>query len=103
MSPGIPSEKSVDDALEAAYNYAKSRNFNRILLGGRSVGTGPVCRLARKICSQTSPEFAGLILWSPIASVKESCANVAGAGVNGTITEFPLTAARYKSKVKKIK
>lgn len=29
--------------------------------------------------------------------------HVTGAGINGTITEFPLTAARYKSKVKKKK
>jgi hypothetical protein len=86
-SPGIPSERSADESTRAAYAYAKSKNFERILLGGRSVGTGPICRLARKVCLESSPEFAGIILWSPIVSVKESCANLAGATISSLLGE----------------
>ena len=62
----VPSEKSLYDDIETVFLYL-TENLNvssdRIILYGRSIGSGPSCYLAEKY------NVAGVILHSPIMSV----------------------------------
>ena len=61
----IPSEQSLYDDIETVYLYLTENlnvDANRIILYGRSIGSGPSCYLAEKY------EVGGVILHSPIMS-----------------------------------
>lgn len=62
----VPSEKSLYDDIETVFLYL-TENLNvtsdRIILYGRSIGSGPSCYLAEKY------NVAGVILHSPLMSV----------------------------------
>mmetsp|Transcript_23117 Transcript_23117/g.35671 ORF Transcript_23117/g.35671 Transcript_23117/m.35671 type:complete len:297 (+) Transcript_23117:117-1007(+) len=68
LSPSMePSEDACYADIEAAYKYLINNGTpsERIVLYGRSVGTGPSCHLASLI----GPRLGGLILHSPFTSV----------------------------------
>lgn len=61
----VPAEQSLYDDIETVYLYlTENLNIspNRLILYGRSIGSGPSCYLAEKF------EVAGVILHSPIMS-----------------------------------
>lgn len=62
------SEEIITKDSEAVLNYLVDKckiSLNRILVMGRSLGSGPACWIANKY------EVAGLILISPFTSIKE--------------------------------
>mmetsp|Transcript_79204 Transcript_79204/g.153170 ORF Transcript_79204/g.153170 Transcript_79204/m.153170 type:complete len:268 (-) Transcript_79204:97-900(-) len=68
FSEGTPSEENCILAIDAAYEYLLD-HFppNRIVVFGRSIGTGPTVDLAMR-----HPEIRGVVLQSPL----ESCGRV---------------------------
>lgn len=68
FSTGRPSEENCYESIEAAYEYLL-QHFppNRIILFGRSIGTGPTVELGVR-----HPEIRGMVLQSPM----ESCGRV---------------------------
>jgi acetyl esterase/lipase len=86
-SPGRSTEQSIDKAIEEGYRYARQNGFEKIVLVGRSLGCGPVARLARKLSERSAKEFYGLILWSSIISVRNSCANLTSEAFSRLIAE----------------
>ena len=61
-SPGKPSESGCYDAIDASYQHLTEKLEilpNKIVVWGRSLGTGPSCYLAEK------EKFGGLILETP--------------------------------------
>jgi len=68
FSEGTPTEETCYESIEAAYEYLL-QHFppNRIILFGRSIGTGPTVELAVR-----HPELRGVVLQSPM----ESCGRV---------------------------
>lgn len=68
---GNPSEEQCYRDIDAAYAYLRRTlkiPAEKILLYGRSVGTGPSCYLASRL-SQAGERIGGLILHSPFLSV----------------------------------
>jgi fermentation-respiration switch protein FrsA (DUF1100 family) len=66
-SPGAPSERSIREALLAAYDHLASQpdvDRGRIFVHGRSLGGGPACALARE------RPVAALILESTFTSLR---------------------------------
>jgi fermentation-respiration switch protein FrsA (DUF1100 family) len=66
-SGGSPSEKSISEAVLAAYDAMLKRDDidpGQIVAFGRSVGSGPACKLARE------RPLAALILQSPFTSTR---------------------------------
>ncbi len=80
LSEGKPSEQNCLEAIDAIYQYATGelqRSPDRILVWGRSLGTGPSCYLASK------EKVGGLILETPFLSAFR------------TITEIPVLPWDY--------
>ncbi|CAE7887337.1 ABHD17A [Symbiodinium necroappetens] len=76
FSEGEPSEENCIQCIDAAYAYLLQHFApNRIVLFGRSIGTGPTVDLAVR-----HPEIRGVILQSPI----ESC----GRAVFGNLASW---------------
>lgn len=72
-SPGVPYERSVDRHVTVAYGYLTEElrlASESIVLFGRSLGSGPVCRLAQRL-QEMGSTVGGVILHSPFISVKE--------------------------------
>ena len=72
-SPGVPYERSVDRHVMVAYTYLVEElrlNPESIVLFGRSLGSGPVCRLAQRL-QELGEKLGGVILHSPFVSVRE--------------------------------
>jgi uncharacterized protein len=72
-STGVPSEKSIQQALAAGYDWAVSQpqiDPRRVIGYGRSLGGGAVCALARVRA------LAALVLESTFTSVKDVAAEV---------------------------
>eukprot|EP01038_Epipyxis_sp_PR26KG_P008318 gene8318-11253_t len=68
---GFPSEQNCYDDIDAAYNYLtteKNISSDKIVLYGRSLGSGPSCYLAERL-SKENIRLGGLILQSPFLSV----------------------------------
>ncbi|KAH9075164.1 hypothetical protein LEN26_007908 [Aphanomyces euteiches] len=71
ISVGIPSEEAIFSDIEAAFAYlvtVKKTPAHRIILYGRSLGTGPTCYLAAKQSKLQNP-IGGVILQSPLLSI----------------------------------
>lgn len=84
-----PSEENCYADIEAAYKYLTEIelvNPSRIILYGRSVGSGPSCYLAQKLSNTETDRIAGLILHSPFLSV---CRVVIDMGFEMTCDLFP--------------
>lgn len=70
---GTAHEESVNTVVKAAVKYCtKFLNVpqSRMIIMGRSIGTGPATMMARLMSSQGGPP-AGLVLQSPYASIRE--------------------------------
>lgn len=68
--PIVPSEACVYNDILSAYDYLSTRLGilpNKIILYGRSVGSGPTCFLGQKLSLEGTP-CAGIILQSPLLS-----------------------------------
>ena len=68
---GEPSEENCNKCIEAAYKYLRQNRKiepSKIVLYGRSVGSGPTCFLAAKT-SEAGDPVAGIILHSPFLSI----------------------------------
>ncbi|KAL3815595.1 hypothetical protein ACHAXA_007127 [Cyclostephanos tholiformis] len=75
-----PSENMIYRNIEAAYRYlTRVRNIppHKIILYGRSLGSGPACYLAAKTSLSGDP-VGGLILHSPFLSVYKVVADLNG-------------------------
>ena len=87
IAEGEPSEKNCYECIDAAYRYlAEGRQSfhgdengtlrlrspavdpSRIVLYGRSLGTGPTVDLAARLLSENDCRFAAVILQSPLVS-----------------------------------
>ena len=72
-SPGAPYERSVDRHVMVAYSYLTEELRlapESIVLFGRSLGSGPVCRLAQRL-QELGEKVGGVILHSPFTSVRD--------------------------------
>ena len=72
-SPGVSYERSVDRHVMVAYNYLVEDLRlapESVVLFGRSLGSGPVCRLALRL-QELGEKVGGVILHSPFVSVRE--------------------------------
>ena len=72
-SPGVSYERSVDRHVMCAYEYLVADlgyKPENIVLFGRSLGSGPVCRLAARLQDE-GERVGGVILHSPFISVRE--------------------------------
>ncbi|KAJ1484090.1 Alpha/Beta hydrolase protein, partial [Baffinella frigidus] len=68
VAPGVPNEVSINENIRACYDFAvHGLNWDplKVLLFGRSIGTGPAIQLASEL------PVGGLILVSPYSSIKE--------------------------------
>lgn len=85
-----PSEENCYADIEAAYHYLtelESVPPQRIILYGRSLGSGPSCYLAQKLSRENdNVNIAGLILHSPFLSV---CRVVVDMGFTWSTDMFP--------------
>ena len=67
-----PSEENCYENINAAYEHLTTIEMIRpqdVVLYGRSVGSGPSCYLAEKLCKYKENQIGGLILHSPFLSV----------------------------------
>jgi pimeloyl-ACP methyl ester carboxylesterase len=84
-----PSEDNCYADIEAAYKHLTEVELvcpTRIVLYGRSVGSGPSCYLAQKLNKDRGDHLAGLILHSPFLSV---CRVVIDMGFEMSYDVFP--------------
>ena len=80
LSTGTPSEESCYESIDTVYQYLLNelgRSPERILIWGRSLGTGPSCYLA------SQQKVGGIILETPFTSAFR------------TVTEIPLLPWDY--------
>ena len=71
MDQGTPCETQCYRDIDAAYSYLRTKlkiPAEKIVLYGRSVGTGPTCYLASSL-AQKGEALGGMILHSPFMSV----------------------------------
>jgi len=83
-----PSEENCYADIEAACDYLTKIEdvaYDRIILYGRSLGSGPTCYLAEKATKQNKP-FAGVILHCPFLSI---CRVVLDMGYQFPTDYFP--------------
>jgi pimeloyl-ACP methyl ester carboxylesterase/2-polyprenyl-6-methoxyphenol hydroxylase-like FAD-dependent oxidoreductase len=71
-----PSVEACDAAVAAGLRLAGPHR--RVLLVGRSLGTGSASRAARRAGPELGERLVGLMLWSPMTSVAGIAANVVG-------------------------
>lgn len=83
-SPGVSYERSVDRHVMCAYEYLVSDlgyKPESVVLFGRSLGSGPVCRLAARLQDE-GERVGGVILHSPFISVREVGISLLGQVAN---------------------
>jgi pimeloyl-ACP methyl ester carboxylesterase len=76
QSPGHPTERSVNEAfgrLMRAITCEFNVPHERIILMGRSLGSGPAVKYASEC-----PNLGGLVLISPFTSIKDAVKSLAG-------------------------
>ena len=73
VTEGIAHEESVNTVVKATVKYCVKYLHapqSRIIIMGRSIGTGPATWMARLMCAQGGPP-AGLVLQSPFTSIRD--------------------------------
>jgi len=84
ISNGISSENLVDEIVYAVYNFVTKIlkvPSHKIVLMGRSIGTGPVCKLASVLEKGRHPP-AAIILQSPYTSLKYAASDLVGPSIS---------------------
>ena len=66
-SAAQPSERGCFEAAEAAWSHVR-KSHPRVVLFGRSLGSGPACYMAEKAQRDGDDGLAGLVLLSPLCS-----------------------------------
>lgn len=80
MSNGYASEVTVNQMAISVYNYVVNTlnvPTNRIVLIGRSIGTGPVCYLSSLLQQRGTPPLA-VVLHSPYSSIRDAASDLLG-------------------------
>jgi fermentation-respiration switch protein FrsA (DUF1100 family) len=98
ISDGRPSEQNCFDAIDATYRYATETagiDPSRIILFGRSLGTGPTVDLCSRCCFPNN--IAGCILQSPLESGVRCF-----VGLCSSYTLYPIDIFRNYSKIELI-
>jgi pimeloyl-ACP methyl ester carboxylesterase len=79
VTEGVAHEESVNAVVKATVKYCvKYLNVSqsRMIIMGRSIGTGPACWITRMMCAQGGAP-AGLVLQSPYTSIRDvACAYI---------------------------
>ena len=81
VTEGIAHEESVNTVVKATVKYCVKYLHapqSRIIIMGRSIGTGPATWMARLMCAQGGPP-AGLVLQSPFTSIRDIAHRYVGA------------------------
>lgn len=81
VTEGIAHEESVNTVVKATVKYCVKYLHapqSRIIIMGRSIGTGPATWMARLMCAQGGPP-AGLVLQSPFTSIRDMAHRYVGA------------------------
>eukprot|EP00981_Chlorochromonas_danica_P000659 scaffold146_cov171-Ochromonas_danica.AAC.8 len=81
LSNGYASEVTVNQIAISVYNFVHQElkiPSDRIVLIGRSIGTGPVCYLASHLQAEGKPPLA-VILHSPYASIRDAAFDLLGS------------------------
>ena len=82
VADGISHEESVNTIVKATVKYCVKYLLapqSRMIIFGRSIGTGPATWLARLMCVQNGAP-AGLVLQSPFTSIRDLAARYIGVG-----------------------
>eukprot|EP00466_Bigelowiella_natans_P001042 jgi/Bigna1/88470/estExt_fgenesh1_pg.C_320104 len=90
---GKPSEERINEDLTQVYKFLTSTvgvpperrktpdchtHTSQIILFGRSLGTGPTCRLASELCKK-KVKIGGLVLQSPFTSILDAARSFSSA------------------------
>lgn len=85
FAAGHPSEDALNHIAINVYNFVINVLHvpsNRIVLYGRSIGTGPSCFLASYIRESLRSEIAAVILHSPFTSLGDAATDILGPCIN---------------------
>jgi len=96
LSEGEPSEENCILAIDAAYDYLTEQagfHPHRVIVFGRSIGTGPSIDLVMRC-----PEIRGMVLQSPM----ESCGRAA-LGENASWVGYRIDLFKNYEKIDKVK
>lgn len=80
ISNGHPNELVMNEIASTVYYYVVNElrvHFSRIVLIGRSIGSGPVCTLASDLEVLKTP-VAAIILQSPYTSIRDAASDILG-------------------------
>ena len=80
IAKGFPTEIVIDSIARSVYKFAVNElkvPWERIVLIGRSIGTGPACSLASYLQSVNTPP-AALVLHAPYTSLKDAAYDLIG-------------------------
>lgn len=75
-APGEPSMNTINASLRTVFSFARHAlkwPADQIILFGRSIGSGPTCRIAREL-SDKKEQIGGVILLSPFINLVEVAA-----------------------------
>ena len=80
IAKGLPTEVVIDSIARSVYKFAVNElkvPWERIVLIGRSIGTGPACSLASYLQSVNTPP-AALVLHAPYTSLSDAAYDLIG-------------------------
>jgi pimeloyl-ACP methyl ester carboxylesterase len=84
VNEGVAHEESVNAVIKATVKYlVKYLNVSqsRMIIVGRSIGTGPACWITRMMCAQGGAP-AALVLQSPFTSIRDIASGYIGAAAS---------------------
>lgn len=87
ISDGYASEAVIDEVAQCVADFVLSSLGVRaqdLVLTGRSIGTGPACRLA-SVLQQRGQQIRALILQSPFASIRDTTGDLLGDSVSACL------------------
>jgi hypothetical protein len=80
ISDGHPNEAVMNEIAKTVYYYVVNElrvHYSRVVLIGRSIGSGPVCTLASDLEVLKTP-VAAVILQSPYTSIRDAASDILG-------------------------
>lgn len=89
ISDGTPSENLIDEIVYVVYNFVTNIlrvPAHKIVLMGRSIGTGPVCKLA-SVLQLEKRNPAAIILQSPYSSLKYAASDLVGTCISSCMLD----------------